>query len=66
MPTGDTIITVAGNLTADPELSYTGKALGFGNPERPSGATRSTGGALCDYRGAGLGTGGLPCRGPAA
>jgi single-stranded DNA-binding protein len=44
MPIGDTTITIAGNLTGDPELRFTGVSRGFANSEGSSSTNPSAGG----------------------
>jgi single-stranded DNA-binding protein len=38
MSAGDTTLTITGNLTADPELRFTGVSRGFGITEEPFAA----------------------------
>ena len=40
---GDTVITVIGNLTSDPELRFTPNVYGFTNSEVLDGGNRSAG-----------------------
>jgi single-stranded DNA-binding protein len=42
MAAGDTPITIAGNLTADPELRFTGVSRGFAISEAVEAVNRSS------------------------